>query len=144
MSRSHLQISAAPGDLVCATEMVETFCGAHKLPNETSNLMNLVLDEVLSNIVKYAYDTAAVGPIDIELVYSNNELTAFVEDRGVPFNPLAQQSVVQGGPLRSRREGGLGIIFVKSLLDGVGYERIGDRNKVTLTIKVRSEEPSGE
>ena len=143
MFRSHLQISTAPSELVCASEMVEAFCGAHKLPDETSNLMNLVLDEVLSNIVKYAYDTAVGGIIDIELVYSNNELTAFVEDRGIPFNPLAQQTVVHGGPLRSRKAGGLGIVFVKSLLDSVAYERIGDRNKVTLTIQLRSEEPSG-
>jgi serine/threonine-protein kinase RsbW len=129
---------------VRAKEMVEAFCGAHSLPNETSNRMNLVLDEVLSNIAKYAYGTAEAGTIDIELVYSNNELTAVVEDGGVPFDPLAQKTVVHGGPLRSRREGGLGIVFVKSLMESVAYERIGDRNKITLTIRIRSEKPSEE
>jgi len=101
--------------------------------------MNLALDEVLSNIVKYAYDSPDTGTIDVELTYSNNELMASVEDRGIAFDPLTLQMPANTGPLRNRKEGGLGIFFVKRLMDSVVYERVGDRNKVTLTIKVLSE-----
>lgn len=138
MSRSRCQISAALSELVRVREMVEEFCDAHKLPDATSNLMNLALDEVLSNIVKYAYQAPDQGTIEIELACSDNKLTASIEDRGIPFNPLEQSVAVQRGPLHSRKEGGLGIIFVKSLLDRVAYERIGDRNKMTLTTNVPS------
>ena len=139
MSRSHCQIVAAPGELARISETLAAFCGAHKLPDATCNLMHLALDEVLSNIVKYAYDPAETGSIDIELVYSNDKLTASIEDHGAPFDPLKLKTVVQDGPLHSRKEGGLGILFLKSLLDSVAYERIGDRTKVTLTINVLSE-----
>jgi anti-sigma regulatory factor (Ser/Thr protein kinase) len=139
MRRSHFQISAAHSELKRITGMVEAFCGANKLPEATSNLMNLVLDEVLSNIIKYAYEAPEREIIDVQLMYSNNKLTASIEDRGVAFNPLGLQTAVASGPLQSRREGGLGIFFVKSLLDSVVYERIGDRNKVTLVIEAPSE-----
>ena len=139
MARSHFQILAAQRELARVLGSVETFCAANKLPEATCNLMNLALDEVLSNIVKYAYDSPDTGTIDVELTYSNNELMASVEDRGIAFDPLTLQMPANTGPLRNRKEGGLGIFFVKRLMDSVVYERVGDRNKVTLTIKVLSE-----
>lgn len=137
MSRSHFQILAAQPDLARILGSVEAFCAANKLPEATCNLMRLALDEVLSNIVKYAYDSPDTGTIDVELTYSNNQLMASIEDSGVAFNPLGLQMPANTGPLQSRKEGGLGIFFVKRLLDGVVYERVGDRNKVTLTIKIK-------
>jgi anti-sigma regulatory factor (Ser/Thr protein kinase) len=130
------------GELARVVEMVEAFCGAHNLPKATCNLMNLALDEVLSNIVKYAYASPETETIDVGLSYSDNKLIASIEDRGVPFNPLGLRASTEGGvSLHSRKEGGLGILFMKSLSDSVVYERVADRNKVTLTIKISSDEP---
>ena len=63
-------------------------------------------------------------------------MTAVVEDCGLAFNPLQLKRPDSLGELRSRKEGGLGIFFVKTLMDNVVYERHGDRNKVTLVIEV--------
>jgi anti-sigma regulatory factor (Ser/Thr protein kinase) len=98
--------------------------------------MKLALDEVLSNIVKYAYGKSGPGLIDVDLTYENNKLVATVQDSGIPFNPLRTQGQVSREPLISRKEGGLGIVFIKSLMDSVVYERNGDRNKVVLTLEV--------
>ena len=141
MARSHFQIVVDELHVAQILGSVNTFCAANELPEATCNLMTLALDEVLSNIVKFAYDTPKTGTIDVELIYANDKLTAFVEDAGVAFNPFAVLTPISTGSLQERTEGGLGIFFVKSLLDGVGYERIGDRNKVTLTISVPSEQP---
>jgi anti-sigma regulatory factor (Ser/Thr protein kinase) len=144
MSRCRFQMSATFSELVRARGMVESFCDTHKLPAATSNLMNLALDEILSNIVKYAYEVPETGTIEVELEYSNNKLTASIEDRGVAFDPFERETVIPTGPLESREEGGLGIVFVKTLLDSVAYERIDGRNRVTLTTEVRAVGPSGE
>lgn len=136
MHRSHFQISAAQNELQSIVAAVEDFCAANNIPAAISNLMHLALDEVLSNIVKYAYDASEHGIIDVELTYSNNRFTATVEDAGRPFNPLRFQKQNISGPLKNRTPGGLGILFVKSLVDSIVYDRSGDRNKVTLTIGV--------
>src|SRR5688572_30023398 len=88
MQRSHFQILAAQPELQSVVATVEGFCATNDIPASATNLMNLALDEVLSNIVKYAYDTSERGLIDVELAYSNNRFTATVEDAGRPFNPL--------------------------------------------------------
>ena len=121
--------------------MVEAFCGANNVPEATCNLMQLALDEVLSNIVKYAYDPPGTGTIDVQLTYSTGQFMASVEDHGVAFDPVGFHAPVRNDPLQSRKEGGLGIFFVKRLLDGITYERVGDRNKVTLMIQVPPEQP---
>jgi serine/threonine-protein kinase RsbW len=135
MHRSHLRITATQHELQSVAATVEAFCATNDIPSATSDLMNLVLDEVLSNIAKYAYDAPGQGPIDIELEYSNATFTATVEDAGRPFDPLQFKRSDNSGPLKTRRQGGLGILFVKRLVDSVLYDRSGDRNKLTLKIK---------
>jgi serine/threonine-protein kinase RsbW len=132
----HFQILAKQPELQSVAAAVEAFCAANRIPATTSNVMNLALDEVLSNIVKFAYDASAHELIDIELEYAGSRLTATVEDSGRPFNPLQIPRHVSDVPLKDRSQGGLGIIFVTSLLDNVTYDRSGGRNRLTLTVKV--------
>jgi serine/threonine-protein kinase RsbW len=66
-------------------------------------------------------------------------LTAAVSDRGGAFNPLELELPAATGPLQSRKEGGLGILFLKTLLDSVVYERIGGQNKITLVVELPSD-----
>jgi serine/threonine-protein kinase RsbW len=139
MRRSHFRILATQVELKRVVGRVEAFCLANRLPEAASNLMNLALDEVLSNIQKYGYEAAEGGPIEIELTYSNNKLTAAVSDRGGAFNPLGLELPAATGPLQSRKEGGLGILFLKTLLDSVVYERIGGQNKITLVVELPSD-----
>ena len=136
MPRSHFQIPAARRELQSVAAVVDEFCTANDIPGAISNLMNLALDEVLSNIVKYAYDASNDGTIDVELAYSDHRLTAIVEDVGKPFNPLQFARQAARGPLKDRQPGGLGILFVKNLMDSVVYDRRSDRNKLTLVIRV--------
>jgi len=141
MSHSRLQIRADAADLPTAVKKLEIFCCANQLPESSCNVMKLALDEVLSNIIKYAYRSAENEAVDIELTYASDKFMVSVEDSGVAFNPISFAHAVSLGPLESRKAGGLGILFVKSLLDNVLYERVANRNKITFTVNVRSEQP---
>ena len=136
MHRCHFQISAGQQHLPSVAARVEAFCTETHIPVAISNVMNLALDEVLSNIVKYAYDALEPGIVDVELTYSGNKFTATVQDVGRPFNPLRFLRPRAGGPLKDRQPGGLGILFVKNLMDSIAYDRTNDRNRLTLTIGV--------
>jgi serine/threonine-protein kinase RsbW len=136
MTRSRLQLSAVRSEIKGTLDKVEAYCAANRLPAAVSNVLTVAMDELLSNIVKFAYGPSEQGVIDIELAYANGELTAIVEDRGAAFNPLQLKLPETTGDLKSRKEGGLGVLFVKNLMDSVEYERHGNSNKVTLIIKV--------
>ncbi len=138
MRRSRFHVLATPRELAPAAASVTAFCVANDIPDVISNRMNLALDEVLSNIVKYAYEVPERGSIDVELTYSGDTLTAIIGDAGKPFNPLLPQRSVVGGPIEARPEGGWGIPIVVELMDRVSYHRSGSRNILTLVIETRA------
>ena len=68
----------------------------------------------------------------ISLRIDGHRLTLEIEDRGRPFHPLDAPSPDLSAPLRERKLGGLGIHFVKQLMDDVAYARVADINRLRL------------
>ena len=59
-----------------------------------------------------------------------------MEDDGKPFNLLEKDTEEAiNKPLAERKIGGLGIHFVRQLVDEIRYERSGGKNIVSLTRK---------
>jgi serine/threonine-protein kinase RsbW len=94
--------------------------------------MQIALDEVLTNITEYAYTDDAEDRIHIRFEVLDNVLEAVIEDDGAPFNPLEIPAPDVSAPLHERRVGGVGMHFVRSLMDEVAYERAGERNRLVL------------
>jgi len=94
--------------------------------------LNLVCDELVTNTVMYGYDNAEERQIEICLTVKDDAVELLITDDGVAFNPLSLPAADTALSLDERKTGGLGIHFVKELMDEVRYERIGETNKVLL------------
>jgi sigma-B regulation protein RsbU (phosphoserine phosphatase) len=105
----------------------------HRLAQDVVTDMHVALDEVLANIIGHAYADREAHEIRVALEVSPQALEATVEDDGRPFDPLTVATPDRSAPLRSRRVGGLGIHFVRNLMTGVAYSRVGDKNRIVLT-----------
>jgi len=114
------------------TGLVDQLGAEHRLPREAIADMCVALDEILTNITDYAYTDDAEYEIHIRFEVLDNVLEAIIEDGGAPFNPLAIPAPDVSTPLHERRVGGVGIHFVRSLMDEVAYERAGERNRLVL------------
>ena len=64
-------------------------------------------------------------------------LTADIKDDGKPFDPRKSTPKPSRGTIQSRAVGGLGLHFVKTLMDEVGYMRMGRNNVVRLVKRLR-------
>jgi len=53
-------------------------------------------------------------------------------DDAAPFDPLSAKSPDLVSPVDARQIGGLGIHFVRSIMDRVAYERVGNDNTLIL------------
>ena len=96
------------------------------------NRVQLAAEEVLVNIISYAYPDKSG---DIEITYDVNEdkgLMIEIVDWGVPFDPLSIPEPDIDAPIEDRKIGGLGIYIMRSIMDEVDYRRQGDRNTLTL------------
>ena len=124
-------------DRVDAT--VERFGERTGLPAETLSRLRIVCDDVLSNVIAYAFPDDGEHDVEVRLVMVGRRLVVRVSDDGIPFDPLTVAPPDLNAPLAQRQIGGLGIHLVRSLFDEVTYERRADRNVLTLASKVADE-----
>ena len=94
--------------------------------------MNLALEEVFTNIVSYGYKDKAAHWIKITIWQQNGKINISIEDDGVPFDPLEADVPDLKCPIEDRRIGGLGCHFMRRFMDDVQYERVGDKNILTM------------
>ncbi|GGI46763.1 hypothetical protein GCM10008018_18700 [Paenibacillus marchantiophytorum] len=112
-----------------------------QLDEMTLYRVNLVCDELVTNIILYGYPEDVLVDqairIDIEVVSDGWELR--LTDRGIPFNPLLKSAPCIDLSVDERGIGGLGIHFVRQVMDDIRYERLNNEN-VLMMVKRRVQE----
>ena len=99
--------------------------------------IELVLEETLVNVMKYAYPETP-GELELILRPDGNRLVITIVDTGVPFDPLAREDPDLELDLEDRPIGCLGIFLIKQLTDEVTWQRCGERNCLQLTFVLPS------
>ena len=92
----------------------------------------LCLNELVTNIIHYAYEDRGEHEIRIALERDGGELRATIEDDGRPFNPLEKEPPASPLTLEAAGVGGWGIPIVRGFADDVSYERRDGRNWFTI------------
>src|SRR5215468_3487992 len=136
MARAQMRLTADERAVARVTAWIEHFCKKHRLPQTVSNVMSLSLDEIVSNIVVHGYDRQP-GKLSIALHYDSRAFSVVIEDGGKPFDPSQAVIPSTGDTLASRREGGLGLLLVKNLMDDITYQRTGEINRLKLVKRLR-------
>jgi anti-sigma regulatory factor (Ser/Thr protein kinase) len=119
-------------DLARMPELVDRFAAEHRLSPDVVFGINVALDEMLSNIIKYGYADDAIHEIRVRLWVDGPMVVAEIEDDGQPFDPLAAPAVDVDAPAEQRKVGGLGIHIVRNLMSQMDYARIAGRNRLVM------------
>lgn len=97
--------------------------------------LRLCIEEVVENIVNYAYD-GGNGWIEVGTQLADGLLTITLKDEGIPFNPLEQEDPDITLTAEDRQIGGLGIFLCKQMMDKLEYERNGDCNVLKMRKRI--------
>ncbi len=113
---------------------VDAFGQGEQWSEQMSYHIKLALEEVVMNVISYAYDDDADHEFEVRLCSNSERVVIDVIDDGRPFDPLNEAATPDvEATLDARNIGGLGVFFVKTLMDDVEYRRENDRNRLTLT-----------
>ncbi len=118
---------------------VEEVSEVYGIAPDVSFQLNLALDEALANSVSYAYPEGTEGSIILEAEMKDGNIMFRIIDMGTPFDPTKGGGDVDIGlSVEERPVGGLGIFLIKQMMDEMNYERVNNKNILTLTKKVNT------
>ncbi len=107
---------------------VESFLERSGVGGRESYHIQLALDELVTNVVCYAYNSQGDGEILLEIIRAPDFVDMTLMDWGKPFDPLSAPEPNVALPAEKRRIGGLGIHFVRKTMDVLSYERKDGKN----------------
>lgn len=114
-------------------QQIDRFGKSVGLPKKQIFQINLALDELFTNIVSYGFPDGNEHWINFKLSFDNDTVLICIEDKGVPFDPVAAPTSSSVPPMEKCKIGGLGLHIVKKMMDDITYERKGDKNIITIT-----------
>ncbi len=122
---------------------VSDLCLRNSISPETEYDLNLALDEMVTNVAKYAYPEGGEHLYTLQITVNEDEFVARFEDDGVDFNPTEYPRPDLDAPLQGRKEGGLGIYLIRQIMTSVEHQRVAGKNIVTLRKTLTRVPPHG-
>lgn len=116
----------------CVNRCVEP----RRFPDRAVYVVNLVVEEILTNIVKYAYDDPRDSHVEVRLVLGQEEIRLEFVDNGREFDPLVVATPPVHDSFADTQPGGVGLLLVRKMADSMTYRREGDLNILTITVRV--------
>ena len=136
-----------PGDLLCKqislsthteevsrlSDFLKEVCASLKLEHKTALGIRLAVEEMVVNVINYAYPENREGTVFVYADSDRSELRFTIVDSGTPFDPTAVIPASTTLDAESRPIGGLGILLARKIMDSVSYCRKENNNVLTLT-----------
>ena len=123
-------------ELTHVLQLVNVFLEPRELQSKLVYAVNLILEEILVNIIKYGYDDEDSREIEVRIGVEEEEVALTVVDDGKEFNPLTVPPPDHSKSAMERIEEGLGLQFVRHMRNAMEYRREGDKNILSIWIFV--------
>jgi len=116
---------------------VKKFCDDNGVSEDKYHDIVLILDELATNVINYAYPDGGTHTFTLDLHKDGDErIVMKLSDDGIPFDPLARDNPDTESSLEEREIGSLGIFIVKQLSEVVEYSRVDDKNHLVVIVSI--------
>jgi serine/threonine-protein kinase RsbW len=92
----------------------------------------LAVDEACTNIIEHGYEGEGRGNIDLTCTPGAGELTITIVDYAKPFDPDDVPEPTLNASLEDMQIGGLGVYFMRQVMDAVEFTSENGNNKLVL------------
>jgi len=127
--------------LAAISEFVAGAAEAAGLDERAVYAVQMAVDEACTNIIEHAYGGEGRGDIEITCRISADKLTVILHDYGRPFDPTGVLSPDLEESLEERNAHGLGLYFMRRLMDEVEFEFRPDSGNVLTMVKYKRAAP---
>jgi serine/threonine-protein kinase RsbW len=97
--------------------------------------VQMAVDEACCNTIEHAYGGEGRGTIECTCRVDEDGLTVILRDHGRPFDPSSVPEPDLRAGLEERTAGGLGLYFMRQLMDEVHFEFTPDSGNLLTMVK---------
>jgi anti-sigma regulatory factor (Ser/Thr protein kinase) len=105
-----------------------------EFPDSEMRQLQLIIEELFSNIIRYAFRDKNEHLVEIGLTREDDKIIIHICDDGVPFNPLEYDTELPDDPATSDI-GGMGLSLIKAFSSHLSYNRMSGKNHLYITKK---------
>ena len=118
-------------------EFVRSFVGSSGIPEASAWDVDLILEELFTNIVKYGRRSTV--PVRVGFEYQSPVLTLRITDSDSDFfDPTTEPGADTTKPIEERTPGKLGLHFVRQVAERFEYVYEGRTSRVTVSLRQES------
>jgi len=128
--------------LQVAAETLKRFGTDNGVPHRALVQLQVAFDEIVSNIIKYAWPEGGSHRLSICLTTHGGVVEVEIVDDGQAFDPLSVPSPAPVPKGHRPRPGGVGIHMARNLIDAIEYARSNGQNRITLTKRYAGSRPA--
>ena len=127
-----ITLDATIDNVAAVTAFADEVLEAAGCPMKVMMQIDVVIDEIFSNISMYSY-APGTGQATFGIAVGGEPKTATLRfsDSGKPFDPLSREDPDVHLSLEEREAGGLGVFMAKKMMDEMSYEYKDGRNILT-------------
>ena len=135
--RKEIRIKNQVKELEPVARFVEEIGEELGLDMEMQMNLNLVMEEMVSNVIFYAYPRETDATIELMAESDGKELTFVLSDQGRAFDPTLKEDADMNINPAERDLGGMGIFIVKNIMNQVTYQRLEGKNLLTMKKEIK-------
>ena len=94
------------------------------LEERDAKRLRLAVEEAVANVINHGQATA----ITLQAAVEDSQLVLTIDDDGLPFDPTTDSTTDFSVPADQRPPGGLGIMYLHKMADGLDYQRVDGHN----------------
>lgn len=133
-----LQVPSSTENLALIREFVTTVGAQAGLAENEIAKLELAVDEACANVIEHAYGHDASKEVIVRANFDGDSITFEIVDTGKGFDPSQIQQEELDSLIAKRKDGGLGMRLIKTLMDEVQYEMVpGQKNELRMTKRIR-------
>ena len=111
-------------DISCIEPFIAHVAAKAGISEREAKRLRLAVEEAVANIINYGQATT----IKLQAKTGDSQVVLTIDDDGQPFDPTADSATDFSVPADERPPGGLGIMFLHQMTDGLEYQRLDGHN----------------
>ena len=135
--KAELSLTPDAESVKTVAEFLDTTLEAWEIPMKVVSKLQIVADEIYSNIVRYSQAKNA----KVTAVQNGTVLSLRFEDDGKPYDPTTAAEPDITASAEEREIGGLGIFIVRNMMDSMDYRYKDGHNVLTLLLATEGSKP---